>query len=350
MTLRDYFPMLPTREELLTTIHSDQKLELEYGLWKEKYRQEFLDFCTGEKGVKILYDSFFKEVLNPEYAAGRLEDWLSVLLGEQVKILSVLPNDSTRIADETSLLVTDIVVELGDGSIANVEVQKVGYMFPGQRCACYSADLLLRQYKRVRDQSREHKFSYKDIKTVYTIVLYENSPREFHPYKDIFIHRAEQLVDSGVKLNLLQKYIFLPLDIFKKTHHNKPIENKLEAWLTFFSAEEPDEIINLIESYPEFIPLYKDLSELCRNTKKVMGMFSKELQELDRNTVSYMIDEMQEEINQQKAELEGKDAALQEQKNMLEEKDNMLQKKDMALQKQQDEIAALKKQLAKQQN
>ena len=31
-----------------------------------------------------------------------------------------------------------------------------------------------------------------------------------------------------------------------------------------------------------------------------MGMFSKELQELDRNTVSYMIDEMQEEINQQK--------------------------------------------------
>ena len=339
-------------------------MSLEYASWKEKYQQEFLDFCTDEKGVKVLYDSFFKEILNPEYAAGRLEDGLSVILGEKVTILSVLPNDSTRIADETSLLVTDIVVELEDGSIANVEVQKVGYMFPGQRCACYSADLLLRQYKRVRDQSREHKFSYKDIKNVYTIVLYENSPKEFHPYQDVYVHRAEQVVDSGVRLNLLQKYIFLPLDIFKKTHHNKPIENKLEAWLTFFSAEEPDEIINLIESYPEFIPLYKDLSELCRNTKKVMGMFSKELQELDRNTVSYMIDEMQEEINQQKAELEGKnmalqkkdvalqekDAALQEQKNKLEEKDNMLQKKDMALQKQQDEIAALKKQLAKQQN
>ena len=185
---------------------------------------------------------------------------------------------------------------------------------------------------------------------MYTIVLYENSPKEFHPYKDIFIHRAEQVVDSGLKLNLLQKYIFLPLDIFKKSHHNKPIRNRLEAWLTFFSAEEPDEIINLIESYPEFIPLYKDLSELCRNTKKVMGMFSKELQELDRNTVSYMIDEMQEEINQQKAELEGKDAALREQKNMLEEKDNMLQKKDMALQKQQEEIAILKQQLSKLRN
>ena len=34
---------------------------------------------------------------------------------------------------------------------------------------------------------------------------------------------------------------------------------------------------------------------MCRNTEKVMNMFSKELRELDRNTVQYMIDEMQEE-------------------------------------------------------
>ncbi len=77
----------------------------------------------------------------------RFNDFLSCLLGERVKVLKVLPGDSTRIADETSLLITDIVVELEDGSIANVEMQKIGYLFPGQRCACYSADLLLRQYK-----------------------------------------------------------------------------------------------------------------------------------------------------------------------------------------------------------
>ena len=46
----------------------------------------------------------------------------------------------------------DIVVELEDHSIANVEVQKIGYKFSGQRSACYSADLLLRQYKRVRGE------------------------------------------------------------------------------------------------------------------------------------------------------------------------------------------------------
>ena len=47
-------------------------------------------------------------------------------------------------------MIMDIVVELEGGSLANVEVQKLGYPLPGQRSACYSADLLLRQYKRVR--------------------------------------------------------------------------------------------------------------------------------------------------------------------------------------------------------
>ena len=40
-------------------------------------------------------------------------------------------------------------------SLANVEVQKIGYSFPGQRSACYSSDLLLRQYKRVKGEKKK---------------------------------------------------------------------------------------------------------------------------------------------------------------------------------------------------
>ena len=59
-----------------------------------------------------------------------------------------------RIAAEGSLLITDIVVEFEDGALADIEIQKIGYAFPGERSACYSADLLLRQYKRVREKQR----------------------------------------------------------------------------------------------------------------------------------------------------------------------------------------------------
>ncbi|MDE7177826.1 MAG: hypothetical protein K2O59_08415 [Lachnospiraceae bacterium] len=49
--------------------------------------------------------------------------------------MAVSAGDFTRIADESSLLIMDIVVELEGGSIANVEMQKIGYLFPGQRSA-----------------------------------------------------------------------------------------------------------------------------------------------------------------------------------------------------------------------
>ena len=233
-----------------------------------------------------------------------------------MKILKVLPNDTVRIADESSLVIMDIVIEMEDHSIANVEVQKIGYLFAGQRSACYSADLLLRQYKRVKGEKGKT-FSYRDIKKVYTIVLYEKSPREFKDFSKNYIHRFSQKSDTGVEMELLQEYVYIPLDVFRDIVHNKGIRNKLEAWLEFLSTDSPEEIAELVEAYPEFRKLYAEVYGLCLNVERVMEMFSKELQELDRNTVQYMIDEMQEEID-------GKQEEINEQRRKLDEKEALI--------------------------
>lgn len=89
-------------------------------------------------------------------------------------------------------------------------------------------------------------------------------------------------------IELLQEFLFIPLDITKKIYEYNSIRNKLEAWL-------------------------------CLNTEKVMNMFSKELMELDRNTVQFMIDEMQDEIDSQKVQLQEKDAKLQEKDTKIAE-------------------------------
>ena len=60
---------------------------------------------------------------------------------------------------------------------------------------------------------------------------------------------------------------------------------------------------------------------MCQNMDEVMRMFSKELLELDRNTVQLMIDEMQDEINVQKNQLEEKDAKLELQRKQLEQQE-----------------------------
>jgi hypothetical protein len=335
--LGKYFPMIRTREEIEREIQENRRLSEIYEEWNEQQRKVFLDCCTGVRGVKVLYDSFFKEIMNPEYAPQRLEELLSLILGQKVKVMQVLPPDSARIADENSLLIMDIVVELSDGSIANVEVQKIGYRFPGERCACYSADLLLRQYRRVREESTK-RFSYRNIKNVYTIILFEKSPKAFHEFENVYIHHFEQATDTGLKINLLQEYNFIALDIFRKNIYNKGIQNELEAWLTFLSVDDPEMIVELLERYPRFQPMYEEIYEMCRSTERVMGMFSKELKELDDNTVEFMIDELQEMVDKERARADRAEARMneaeQEKQQALEKVKEIQQKYEELLQQQ----------------
>ena len=170
---------------------------------------------------------------------------------------------------------------------------------------------MLRQYKRVRG-IKGKRFSYRDIKQVYTIVLFEKSPTEFQKFSNNYIHRFMQKSDTGVNINLLQEYLFIPLDIFKKNQQNEnrsvKIENRLEAWLAFFCMDDP--------AYDVF-----------RNIEEVMQMFSKELLELDRNTVKLMIDDMQKEIDCQREQLSQKDEEMLEMRKEIQRLQQLLDKK-----------------------
>ena len=129
-------------------------------------------------------------------------------------------------------------------------------------------------------------------------------------------------------MNLLQKYLFVTLDNFRSIKHNKSskmiINNRLEAWLAFMCMDEPDDILSIIEKYSDFKEMYEQIYVICRDLDEVMGMFSKELQELDRNTVRYMVDEMQKEITEQKKELESKDKELESKDKEIEELKRLL--------------------------
>jgi hypothetical protein len=118
---------------------------------------------------------------------------------------------------------------------------------------------------------------------------------------------------------MLQNIIFIPIDIFLQKLHNKnSIDGDFEAWRTCLGCDEPEYIIKLIKEYPYFLSLYNDLYNMCLNVERVLGMFSEELRILDRNTVKYMIDEMQEELDTKKAELESTKEELDSAKTELD--------------------------------
>lgn len=350
--LQQHFPMIQDREAILLKIRENRTMDEEFQSWTEEQREEFLDFCTGVRGIKFLYDGFFKEIFDPDATPERLEAFLSLFLGTRVKILEVLPLDGSRIADESSLLTMDMVVQLEDGGIVNLEIQKIGYLFPGERSACYSADLLLRQYKRVRS-SRRKNFTYKDIKGVYTLVLSEKSPRIFHRFPNDYLHYFEQKSNTDLELDLLQKYLFIPLDIFRKSLDNRSkfpqntskIKAEQDAWLTFLSVDDPEKILELIKEFPQFKPMYETAYQQCCNVEEVMRMFSEELLELDRNTTQLMIDEMQEEIEQKSAELGEKKEELEEKTQQLNEKKAELEEKRQQLSERKAELEEKKAEL-----
>jgi hypothetical protein len=71
----------------------------------------------------------------------------------------------------------------------------------------------------------------------------------------------------------LENNIFIPFDIFKQRHQNKPVTTQLEAWLTFPSTDEPDKIsefrflaLSRI-SHPFSQPSYDILTNLKRFVK-----------------------------------------------------------------------------------
>ena len=87
--LQNYFPMIRTQGEVLDELRENTKLWKTFCEWEEKYQQEYLDICTGVKGVKLLYDTYFKAVMNPDTRPERLNDFLSEILGKKVKILKI---------------------------------------------------------------------------------------------------------------------------------------------------------------------------------------------------------------------------------------------------------------------
>ena len=349
MDLSEILGSPKTRKEVLQEIREDAESYQFFKSLTEALQEELVAFCMGNRGLKITYDPFFRFIFNPSIHPERLSELLSLLLGEEVEVVDVIPNESDRVTEEGSLLITDILVRLKDGSYANVEIQKIGYAFPGQRSACYSADLLIRQMARARVRAKEEqrKFSYGDLKKVYTVVLIEESTAIYRKYPKEYIHRGKQTFNTGLELDLLQEFIIIPLDIFCNMPHNTI--SKLEAWLYFIGSDDPRDIIRVVESYPEFKEFYKELIGLRYDMKGLTSMFDyyrQLLREADQGTVQYMIEEQKKELEAIKQEVAERKQEVEETKQELAESKQELAESKQELAESKQELAESKQELA----
>lgn len=140
----------------------------------------------------------------------------------------------------------------------------------------------------------------------------------------------------------MENFLFIPLDIFKKNMHNKDIKTEQEAWLAFLCCDDPSDIFNIIDKFPQFREMYEDIFALCQNTERMMEMYSKELYELDHNTAEYMVDVMQHQIDEKQKKLDAANNTLEQQQIKLDAAAEQLQEKDEEILKLKEQIEYLK--------
>ena len=97
-------------------------------------------------------------------------------------------------------------------------------------------------------------------------------------------------------MNLLDNITFISLDTFSSVVQN--VNTERDAWFKFLTEDDPDEIVRFINQYPEFLPCYRDLISFRQNPKELICMFSDALNELDRNTERYMVEELNREVEE----------------------------------------------------
>ena len=327
--IRDLFGEPVEHDTIVNMIETDADLERLFSEFSDEDKLRVIHFLEGKSSLQILNDRFFQHIFRPDSAPERIESLISAVLGQKATVIGTLPREGTQITEVGSLVVMDIIVKLSDGSIVNVEMQRLGYLFPGERTSCYLADMIMRQYNAVRSE-RGRDFSYHDMRPIYMIVIMDRSSSEFSAVSPEYIHIRNTCYSSEAKVVNLENVTYISLDTYRRLAHNE-INSELDAWLTFFSFEDREHVIELTEKYPGFIPMYREISEFRKSPSEVMGMFSEALKIMDRNTTKYMIDELKQSIVDRDQIIADKDRTIADQDRTIADKDRTIADQDSTI-------------------
>ena len=376
--------------DFLSAVRNNPNLALQYDNFRRSsvsnkgWADRFNDYISRKKTLPLLYDPFFKKLFNGDEHRERLSRLVSSIIGQEVTVI--------------------MIVRRSDGSIANIEVQKIASLFPGERLSCYSADAIMRQYHRLSsatstaryndDISQDsdsistlgHKtFSYKDMKNVHTIVLFENSNSNLinSDNPELYFHVGTTTFNTHINFPLLQKYHMISLDTFRKYRYSDIIKGNIDikkcnydedvyekpltdqmlrdrlAFLSLFVTETVDEAIAIQNIFPELSEIFNEMNEYLARPEEVLGMFSEALRILNHNTAVLMVDEyrkkyqemennlkkemkksqeMQQEMQEMQSNL---NKEMQEQQKILDDKDKQINSQEEQHKKDLERIAEL---------
>lgn len=360
-------------DEFIARLKRERPMDYEMLCSNREWEERFHGYLQGKKTLPLLYDPFFKAFFNSYIHKERLAELIGSILGQSVEILEVLPMESMDFIG--TFVIMDMVVKMADGSVVNVEIQKVPYMFPAERISCYSSDLVMRQYRRESERGRRENrgITYKNLKKVHTIVFFEQSNSRLISGLDekMYFHEGKTRFNSGIKMELLQEFHLISLDTFKKYRYSDIINNNVQItkydfdeneynhvvsddikharlkYLSLFVTEDVADMKRLIKVFPELSDIVHDMGVYMEDLGNTFDTFSEALRILDRNTADYMVDEYRKEFEKAKADAEEVKARLAKKEAEVESAKAEVESAKAELESVKAEVERLKRELAK---
>ena len=186
----------------------------------------------------IRFDWAMKHMLRDKANFGILEGFVSVLLGEEVKIDEILESEGNQESERDKFNRVDIKARNSKGHIILVEVQLTRQLYYLERIL-YGVCKTITEHISIGDK-------YDHIKKVYSIsILYcdygrgddyvyhgETRFKGIHTGNDLLVSTKEE----GVIVQHLPREVFPEYYLVRVNHYNKIPESPLDEWMTYLKT------------------------------------------------------------------------------------------------------------------
>ncbi len=294
----------------------------------------------------MMYDEVFKKIFDFNLHPERLTSLLTSILRFDVEI-KCIENCKVVTSLQGASIIFDILVRLTDNRLVNLEVQKKPHYFSGPRMSVYTATLVMKQFNSLKGTN-----DYNDLKKVYTIIIFEKTPKEFkenNPEHKFLIH-GNMKFDVDIELGMLEEIYIIALDIFAEHEYSINIDDikgknpeeitdeefirccdyELSIWLKLLTSRSDEEVTMLAEKYEWIEEIYLELMKFMEDPDDFMNMVYNVMAEADRVSLESENDMLRKQIEEEKLVFAD---AIAEKDSAIAEKDNVINVQDETIRK-----------------
>ena len=95
--------------------------------------------------------------------------------------------------------------------------------------------------------------------------------------------------------------------------------SELEAWMYFLASDQPEDIRRVIQEYPEFEEMYREIIWFRYHPEEMMSMLPEAIRMLDEGSFQTMLETRDEKLRRQAVAIEENRQTIEEDRKIIEE-------------------------------